>query len=199
MPSPSTPLIILASASPRRSQLLDQIGIPHRVAASDADETPLPDETPEHYVLRLAASKSLRGWKADGGGLPVLAADTTVVVDSDILGKPDNREHALAMLRRLSGRAHRVLTGLSLRGTGHWQSISETVVHFRTLEAAEIDAYWHSGEPKDKAGAYAIQGLAAVFVSRIEGSFSGVMGLPLYETAQLLENAGIRPLGKGHA
>lgn len=188
---PSLPRLVLASASPRRRELLDQIGLTYRVLAADVDESPLSGETPEHYVLRLAACKSLHGWKSGSDALPVLAADTTVVVDDEIVGKPDDREHAVAMLRRLSGRSHRVLTGVSVRAQQHWQALSETVVYFRALDEEEIQAYWHTGEPRDKAGAYAIQGHAALFVERIEGSFSGVVGLPLFETAQLLRQAGV--------
>lgn len=185
-----TPHIVLASASPRRRELLDQIGVAYRIEAADIDETPLPDEVPEQYVARLAAAKSLQVWQV-GGDLPVLAADTSVVVDGEILGKPDDKEHAIAMLRNLSGRSHRVLTGVSLRNQQHWQIFSDTLVYFRPLAEAEVQAYWDSGEPCDKAGAYAIQGLAALFVERIEGSFSGVVGLPLFETAELLRKAGI--------
>ncbi|BBL72676.1 Maf family protein [Methylogaea oryzae] len=189
------PLIVLASASPRRRELLDQIGVAHRVAAADVDETPLPGEEPEHYVLRLAEAKSWQVWQTAGDALPVLAADTAVVVDGEILGKPRDREHALAMLRRLSGRGHRVLTGVSLRAQQHWRASSDTSVRFRPLSDAEILAYWDSGEPCDKAGAYAIQGRAALFVERIEGSFSGVVGLPLFESAELMRKAGIPLLG----
>lgn len=185
------PRIILASSSPRRRELLEQIGLPYRVIAADVDETPLPNETPEHYVLRLAAEKSWRGWKSAADGLPVLAADTAVVLDGDILGKPAGKEQALAMLRRLSGRSHRVLTGVSLRAKQHGQALSDSRVFFRVLDEAEILAYWETGEPSDKAGAYAIQGRAAQFIERIEGSFSGVVGLPLFETAALLRQAGI--------
>jgi septum formation protein len=189
------PRIILASSSPRRRELLEQIGLPYRVVAAEVDETPLPNETPEHYVLRLAEAKSLHAWKLAEGELPVLGADTAVVVDGDILGKPGGREQALAMLRRLSGRGHRVLTGVSLRSQQHWRTCSDTRVFFRTLDEAEILAYWETGEPCDKAGAYAIQGRAAQFIERIEGSFSGVVGLPLFETAALLRQAGITHWG----
>lgn len=188
---PAQPIILLASASPRRRELLDQIGVAHRVLAADVDETPLPGETPEHYVLRVAEAKSWQAWKTAEDELPVLAADTAVVLDGEILGKPRDREHALAMLRRLSGRSHRVLSGVSLRAQQHGRALSETVVYFRALSDREIQAYWDTGEPRDKAGAYAIQGRAALFVERIEGSFSGVVGLPLFETAELLHSAGI--------
>lgn len=187
------PCIVLASASPRRRELLEQIGVTYRVVVADVDESPLADETPEQYVLRVAAAKSAEAAQmANDTDLPVLAADTAVVVDGDILGKPEHWEQAAAMLHRLSGRSHRVLTGISLRcGQQHRQALSETVVYFRTLQETEILAYWQTGEPRDKAGAYAIQGYAALFVERIEGSFSGVVGLPLFETAELLRKAGV--------
>lgn len=190
---PPPPQLILASASPRRRELLDQIGVTYRVVVADVDESPRPDEAPEPYVLRVAAAKSAEAARqTTDTGLPVLAADTAVVVDADILGKPDHREPAAAMLRRLSGRSHRVLTGVSVRvGAQHWQALSDTVVYFRALQEAEILAYWQTGEPRDKAGAYAIQGYAALFIERIEGSFSGVVGLPLFETAELLRKAGV--------
>lgn len=187
------PCIVLASASPRRRELLEQIGVTYRVVVADVDESPWTGETPEQYVLRVAAAKSAEAARmANDADLPVLAADTAVVVDGDILGKPEHCEQAAAMLRRLSGRSHRVLTGMSLRyGQQHWHALSETVVYFRALQETEILAYWQTGEPRDKAGAYAIQGYAALFVERIEGSFSGVVGLPLFETAELLRKAGV--------
>lgn len=186
------PSLILASASPRRQQLLNQIGVAHRVWVSEVDETPLSNEDAACYVLRVAAAKAQAAQHACTDPLPVLAADTAVIIDQTILGKPNDAAHARAMLQRLSGRAHQVLTGLVLRqGDQSWHAVSTTTVHFRDLSEAEIDAYWHSGEPCDKAGAYAIQGLGAVFIRQIEGSFSGVMGLPLFETAQLLREVGI--------
>lgn len=186
----ATPQILLASASPRRRELLDQIGLDYRVAAVVLNESPLTNEAAEPYVMRLAAEKSLRAWQM-GDGLPVLAADTAVVLDDHILGKPIDKAHALAMLGSLSGRRHRVLTAVSLRCAQHRLILSETLVQFRKLSGREIEAYWNTGEPCDKAGAYAIQGRAAQFVERIEGSYSGVVGLPLFETAQLLRQAGI--------
>jgi septum formation protein len=189
--------IILASASPRRSALLDQIGVRYRVKPVDVDETPLLNETPEAYVRRVASEKALLAARLDAGGLPVLAADTAVIVDGEILGKPQHRDDALAMLGKLSGRTHQVYSAVSLHAQQHWQALSVTDVTFRDIGEREMQAYWQSGEPRDKAGAYAIQGLGAVFVQSISGSFSGVVGLPLFETAALLHVAGISVLNPG--
>lgn len=185
--------VILASSSPRRKELLDQIGIRYRVNPVDIDETPLPGEAPLAYVRRLAAEKSAACLARVGDDLPVLAADTAVVLDELILGKPKDSDDAFAMLRLLSGKMHRVYSAVSLRGRERYgQALSITEVTFRPLTEAEISAYWHSGEPADKAGSYAIQGLGSVFVQSIAGSFSGVVGLPLFETAELLAEQGIR-------
>ncbi len=187
--------IILASASPRRRELLAQIGIEFDVLAVEADETPRPDEPPETYVQRVAAEKSALGQRAAGSDLPVLGADTEVVLDGEVFGKPRDFAHAQDMLRRLSGREHEVLSAVSLRHGGkHWQALSRSVVRFRLLGQREIQAYWASGEPQGKAGAYAIQGLGTVFVEELSGSYSGVMGLPLFETVGLLREAGIEIL-----
>lgn len=183
--------IILASASPRRRELLDQIKVLYRVHSVDLDESPLVDEAPLDYVQRLAAEKSAACLAEVGDGLPVLAADTAVVLDELIMGKPKDREDALAMLRLLSGKIHRVYSAISLRGRQHDQAVSITEVTFRSLTECEMEAYWQSGEPADKAGSYAIQGLGGVFVESINGSFSGVVGLPLFETAELLSRQGI--------
>ncbi len=188
------PQIILASASPRRSELLKQIGIRHIVQAVDLDETPRPDEAPRAYVQRVAAEKSAACLATLNPALPVLSADTSVVCDGEIMGKPENLEHAIDMLGRLSGRRHQVYSAVSLRGAEHGQALSVTEVTFRVLSPAEIISYWHTGEPCDKAGAYAIQGLGSIFIESIQGSFSGVMGLPLFETAQLLAQQGISAL-----
>ncbi|HHJ13187.1 MAG TPA: septum formation inhibitor Maf [Gammaproteobacteria bacterium] len=182
--------IVLASASPRRRELLRQIGVPFLQQAAEIDETPRPAESPEDYVLRMALEKA-RSILAGGAEFPVLGADTAVVVGDTILGKPRDAGHATAMLRRLSGRGHQVLSAVVLTDPSreaHRLSVSK--VWFRSLTDAEIRAYWQSGEPADKAGAYAVQGLGAVFIERIEGSYSGVMGLPLFETAQLLAEFG---------
>ncbi|MCI0732812.1 MAG: Maf family nucleotide pyrophosphatase [Methylococcaceae bacterium] len=189
--SDAPPQLVLASASPRRRELLEQIGVRFVVRAAEIDERRLPDESPEQTVCRLAAEKSVDRLAGAPSGIPVLAADTIVVLDDEILGKPADAEQGIAMLTRLSGREHRVLSAVSLRAEDHWQSISETRVWFRELEPSEMAAYWRTGEPCDKAGCYAIQGLGGLFVRRIEGSYSGVVGLPIYETAELLNKAGI--------
>jgi len=190
-PSAFRPVLRLASASPRRRQLLDLIGVPHVVTPADIDETPRAAEPADEYVKRLAREKADAVW-ALHQDLPVLAADTTVVVDQEILGKPESEADAAAMLGKLSGREHLVHTGFALRaGTSMHVGISTTQVSFAVLSPAQIHAYWASGEPQGKAGAYAIQGLGAVFVSNIVGSYTGVMGLPLFETAQLLRTAGV--------
>jgi septum formation protein len=185
------PILRLASASPRRRQLLDLIGVPHVVTPADIDETPGATEAADRYVMRLAREKAEAIW-AGHHDLPVLAADTTVVVDSEILGKPASESDAHAMLGKLSGREHVVFTGIALRTSqGMNVGISSSSVTFAPLTPAQIHAYWESGEPQGKAGAYAIQGLGAVFVSNISGSYTGVMGLPLYETAAMLRAHGV--------
>jgi septum formation protein len=186
------PQIILASASPRRSELLKQIGISHRIMAVDINETPLANESPLAYVERVAAEKSAACQVLLNDNLPVLSADTSVICDGEIMGKPLDLDHAISMLSRLSGRSHQVYSAVSLRGDQHWQALSISEVKFKSLSTDEIIAYWQTGEPCDKAGAYAIQGLASTFIESITGSFSGVMGLPLYETAQLLAKQGIK-------
>jgi septum formation protein len=190
------PVLRLASASPRRRQLLDLIGVPHVVTPADIDETPHAGELPGDYVVRLAREKADAVW-ARHPDLPVFAADTTVVVDGEILGKPESAEDARSMLGKLSGRGHFVHTGIALRTRhGIEDMLSTTEVEFAELTDDMIEAYWQSGEPQGKAGAYAIQGLGAVFVSDIAGSYTGVMGLPLFETAELLRHAGI-PVWRG--
>ena len=186
--------LILASASPRRQELLAQIGVRYRVEAVDIDETPKSNELPVDYVVRIAAEKSAMCIYNDMHiTLPVLSADTSVVIDGNILGKPENEAHADSMLRQLSAKTHKVYTAISLRSTDgqHHQILSETEVKFRSISTKEIQAYWQTGEPQGKAGGYAIQGLASIFVESINGSFSGVVGLPLFETAQLLSKQGI--------
>jgi len=186
-----SPVLRLGSASPRRRQLLDLIGVPHVVTPGDIDESPHPHEPADRYVMRLAREKAEAIWVSHHD-LPVLAADTTVVVDAQILGKPGSLSEAQEMLGKLSGREHLVHTGIALRNArGVSVGISTTRVTFLPLSAAQIAAYWASGEPQGKAGAYAIQGLGAVFVSNISGSYTGVMGLPLFETAMMLREHGI--------
>ena len=190
----SVEFIYLASGSPRRRELLQQIGVTFQVLGADLDETALPGESPVAYVSRLAQAKATLGWERsrDSGGVPVLAADTAVVLDARILGKPADMNDAIAMLLQLSGRAHQVLTAVALRTAAGLQvKVSHSTVTFRTIDSSEARAYWETGEPCDKAGAYAIQGYAAVFISDLNGSYSGVMGLPLFETAALLEAAGV--------
>jgi septum formation protein len=194
------PKIYLASQSPRRRELLDRIGVEYallsmRVDATrgaDVDEQPLAREAPADYVQRIATVKASVAWgvvlarKLERR--PVLAADTTVCIDDHILGKPIDSADAMAMLRRLSGREHRVLTCVSIRlGDQRHAVLSENTVRFRPIEEEELERYVQSGEPMDKAGAYAIQGLAQAFIPGIVGSYSGVMGLPLCETVDLLK------------
>jgi len=184
--------VYLASGSPRRRELLQQIGLAFRVVDATVDEAALEDEAPFDYVSRVAAAKADAGWqcRADPGHAPVLAADTVVALDGSILGKPRDRGEALYMLRRLSGRSHDVFTAVALRiDAGLYIRVSRSVVTFRSIDAAEAGAYWETGEPRDKAGAYAIQGRAAIFIADLRGSYSGVMGLPLFETAELLRSA----------
>jgi septum formation protein len=183
--------IILASASPRRKELLDQIKVTYKVHPVDLDETPLPDETPLDYVQRLAAEKSAACVAQLKTEIPVLAADTAVVLGRVIMGKPKDQADALAMLTQLSGKTHQVYSAISLRGREHSLAVSITEVTFRCLTEREMLDYWHSGEPVDKAGSYAIQGIGGMFVGSIKGSFSGVVGLPLFETAELLSKQGI--------
>jgi septum formation protein len=185
------PVLRLASASPRRRQLLDMIGVPHVVTPADIDETPRSAEAPAEYVQRLATEKAEAVWRRHDD-LPVLAADTTVVVDDEILGKPESEDDAHYMLGKLSGRGHVVHTGVAVwTAQQRHVGLSSTQVHFAPLTRAQISAYWASGEPQGKAGAYAIQGLGAVFVAGISGSYTAVMGLPLFETAYLLRISGV--------
>ena len=184
----------LASASPRRRELLAQIGVPFVTLIASIDETALPGEPAERYVERLAREKALAGLAAlsDPADAVVLGADTAVVLDGRILGKPADRAECLATLVALSGREHQVLTAVALASAQRIESrVVASRVRFRPLRAGEAEAYWATGEPCDKAGSYGIQGLAAVFVSQLEGSYSAVVGLPLCETAQLLEEFGI--------
>ena len=183
--------IILASASPRRKELLAQLNIIPIIYPVDLDETPLPGERPLAYVQRIAAEKSAKCAIELGVNLPILAADTSVVLGDRIMGKPQSKADSLAMLASLSGRTHLVYTAVSLRGKMHSNAVSVTEVTFRKISEPEIEAYWLTDEPADKAGGYAIQGLGSLFVESIKGSYSGVMGLPLYETGRLLAEQGI--------
>ena len=196
--------LYLASQSPRRLQLLEQLGLSPVVIIAEIDETPQPDEPPDAYVTRIAAAKAQAGWarlpEAPTG--PLLAADTAVVIDGRPLGKPADAETALSMLALLSERTHEVLTAVTVLAVGpegarapsQRQCLSRTAVRMRKIEPSEALSYWESGEPRDKAGAYAIQGLGAMFVESLHGSYSNVVGLPLYETAALLREQGIEVL-----
>ncbi len=190
--------IWLASASPRRCELLQQIGVRFSLLPVDVAEEARAEEAPEVMVLRLALEKARAG-RAEldaADSTPVLGADTVVVSHGKVLGKPTDRDDALAMLLALGGERHQVMTAVALVGAaGEEQTrLSVSAVQFRVIEPDEAEAYWASGEPADKAGAYAIQGMAAIFIERLEGSYSGVMGLPLFETAELLEHFGVSVL-----
>lgn len=184
------PPLILASASPRRAQLLEQIGLRFRVQPADINETVAVGESAEHYVERLAREKAQRVASQNPGSL-VLGSDTSVVLDGEVLGKPASAAAAQAMLARLSGQTHQVMTAVALaQGERCQSSLVVTSVSFRLLAESEIRAYVASGEPMDKAGSYGIQGLGGIFVSELKGSYSAVVGLPLQETARLLAEAG---------
>jgi septum formation protein len=200
-------MIYLASRSPRRRELLKQVGVTFEIVllredlrrGPDVDETPLGDEKPEAYVLRIACAKAELAARYMGRRAlpprPVLAADTTVVYDGRIVGKPADREDAFRILKLLSGRQHEVITGVAVATPDRVQhAVSQSKVWFRELSEDEIRRYIATGEPLDKAGAYAIQGRAAAFVTRIEGSYSGIMGLPLSETTDLLRKFNIETL-----
>ena len=192
--------LVLASGSPRRRELLAGLGLEPQIRPMDIDESPLPEEKAERYVMRLAECKARAQYEP---GELVLAADTVVAVDGDLLGKPVDAEDAARMLRSLSGRAHQVLTGVSLlkpdrdptRPPTVTTLVVTTEVFFHSLTDREIDWYVATGEPMDKAGAYAIQGLAAIFVDRLEGNYSNVVGLPLPAVYRLLLDAGYPVLG----
>ena len=191
--------IYLASHSPRRRELLKQIGVNFNVIVPDINESPLERESAKDYVVRIARIKAEVGWmrvvERKLPRHPLLAADTTVALGKHIVGKPSSAEHACEILRQLSGRKHRVCTAVAMAYEDKLKVIlSVTAVYFRSLSEREIRRYAAGGEPMDKAGAYAIQGRAAAFVERIEGSYSGVMGLPLFEVAQLLDDFGLKLL-----
>ena len=185
------PVLCLASASPRRRELLDQLAVPHVLAVPDLDEAVLPQESAADYDVRMARAKA-RIVHPHGSGLPVLAADTIVLLGERVYGKPADAEEGIAMLLQLSGRTHQVLTAVALAAAGEVNHrLSRSEVRFRHLSVAEATAYWNTGEPADKAGGYAVQGHGAVFIEHLSGSYSGVMGLPLFETAELLAAAGV--------
>jgi len=185
--------IILASSSPRRAELLRQIGTRFAIQPADIDETQLPDESAEVYVQRMAREKAETvAQHIKEINLPVLGADTTVVLDKQVFSKPADKAEAIATLRALSGRSHRVLSAIAVVAEGRTElRLSETSVRFRDIKEQEYERYWSTGEPQGKAGAYAIQGLGAVFVDGITGSYSGVVGLPLSQTFELFERFNI--------
>nr|WP_294974742.1 Maf family protein [uncultured Pseudomonas sp.] len=186
--------LYLASSSPRRRELLTQIGLPFHIVPASVDEAPHADESAVAYVERLAREKAQAGlhFLAQRADVCVLGADTAVVLDGRILGKPADRAEALAMLQTLSGREHEVLTAVAVANRDRCEArVVSSRVTFRSVSMEEAERYWDTGEPHDKAGGYAIQGLAAVFVSRVEGSYSAVVGLPLCETAALLADFSI--------
>jgi septum formation protein len=188
-----SPSLYLASRSPRRRELLHQIGVRFDLLDIEVDERKLPEELPADYVQRVAEEKAVAGSTLITAAIrrPVLAADTSVVVNGRILGKPEDRDHALWMLEQLSGTTHEVFSAVTLSQSIAKTRISVSQVTFRKLSQDEMLGYWQTGEPRDKAGSYAIQGLGAQFIARLEGSYSAVMGLPLFETAQLLQQSGI--------
>jgi len=182
--------LYLASLSPRRKELLAQLGFQFDVVSVNIDETPLFNESAKKYVARLAVGKASAGLLQidnDGASPVVIGADTSVVLDGDIMGKPESKAHAVDMLMRLSGREHSVLTGVAVLSNSKQNvQVNESIVRMCQITSAEAASYWHTGEPIGKAGGYAIQGLAAVYISHLAGSYSGVMGLPLFETNELL-------------
>lgn len=188
------PRVVLASASPRRRELLTLIGVPHEVRPADVDESLVPGESAEAYVERLAREKATAHGDREA---VVVGSDTTVVVDGDILAKPDSTEDAARMLRRLSGRAHVVLTGVAVAWRGRVESgVEEVGVTFRALSDDDIARYIATGEPMDKAGSYGIQGYGATIVTRVDGDYFAVMGLPLNRMVRLFERMGLRyPFG----
>lgn len=192
--------LYLASRSPRRLSLLAQLGVHAHVLPADVDETPRPGEPPAALALRLAGAKARRAWEmVQAQGMPpgpVLGSDTVVALaDGRVLGKPADAAAGVATLLQLAGRSHEVITAVALHcAAGERAAVSRSRVTFRAIDEAEARRYWRSGEPADKAGGYAIQGLGAVFVERIEGSYSGIMGLPLFETAALLKACGMEVL-----
>jgi septum formation protein len=185
--------LVLASRSPRRRELLQQVGIRFTTVDVDIDETPVTGEPPREYVLRMAREKAAAGLRNSPFefAVPVLGADTSVVVEEQILGKPVDTADALRQLRLLSGRAHQVLTAIAIANPPATSVCVQSTVWFRTLDEAECHRYCASGEPFDKAGSYGIQGQAAAFVARLDGSYSAVMGLPLFETCELLAARGV--------
>ncbi len=194
----SGPRLHLASASPRRREILAALGVPHSYAGADIDETPAADERPAELALRLALGKARAAREAGREEPVILGADTVVSLGGELFGKPVSEEEAIYMLSRLSGRVHAVHTAIAvLEGGRELTAVSASEVRFREIAPAEARAYWATGEPAGKAGAYAIQGRGGIFVGALTGSHSGVMGLPVFETAALLAQAGIDVLAGG--
>jgi septum formation protein len=191
----TTPLIMLASASPRRRELLEQLGVRFTVAPANIDETRIDGEKPRDYVMRMAREKALAGFEQGLGLLPVLGSDTIVLLDGRILCKPESRAEAESMLQALSGQTHQVYSAVAVvvKPDSVLDTLNVTAVTFGEMPLDWIREYCKSDEPMDKAGAYAVQGGTGQYISRIEGSYSGVMGLPLFETAELLRRAGLLP------
>ena len=184
--------LILASQSPRRKELLQQLGYDFICLAADIDESVRSTETPEHYVARLAREKAAAIAQQHNDEVVVLGSDTSVVFGEHILGKPESLSDCLAILNMLSGNSHRVITAIAaVKGQRSEVVLVSTEVDFKALTEVEIRRYWQTGEPQDKAGAYGIQGIGGQFVTKIRGSYSAVVGLPLYETAQLLSTFGV--------
>lgn len=191
--------IYLASNSPRRWELLQSLDLQLHRITGEVDETPLPHEQAKAYCLRIALAKNQAAQAVSlaekFANLPILTADTTVSIDGKILGKPKDKADAIAMLQQLSGRTHQVFTAICVSHNGEQlECVQTSEVTFKTLSEAEILAYVDTGEPMDKAGAYGIQGVGGIFISHLEGSFTGVMGLPLFETAELLRQCGVEIL-----
>lgn len=196
-------MLVLASASPRRKELLSLLVKEFKVLPADIDETPFHQEIAKDYVVRMAAEKAkaaINKYKVQADADPsaiFMASDTSVVIEGEILGKPSSLDDSRSMLRRLSGRSHQVITSLCLCDLEFNQVVTKCIINdvlFRDISDVEIERYWKTGEPHDKAGSYAIQGLGAVFVRSMSGSYSAVVGLPLYEAAQMLAQFGIHPL-----
>jgi len=188
------PQVYLASASPRRQELLSQIGVNFQRLSVDVEEQRNEAETPEQYVKRVALDKAMAGWSSEERALdiPVLGADTEVVVDGQVMGKPQDQQRAMEMLDKISGKEHQVISVVALvQGDRRQILVNLNKVRFSDLTQEEKKTYCYSGEPLGKAGGYGIQGMAAAFISHLEGSYSGVMGLPLYETSNLLKEFGI--------
>lgn len=192
----SHPVLHLASSSPRRREILTALGFDFSHAGVDIDEAALPGEPASDMVVRLATLKARSAFDTGDYPMPVLGADTAVILDDRVFGKPASKQDALDMLAELSGRTHRVLTGIAVAAEGALRTaLSLTEVEFREIRPDEAAAYWKSGEPAGKAGAYAVQGLGGIFVRSLNGSFTGVVGLPVFETAELLRRAGVVPPG----